>query len=122
MNGGGRPKLIRVVGTLRSSPCANFSNNGRRKGRKAYSGVALFGFAGLAGEDDKLGLVSLQPFNVESFALLAQVPPPVINNDANATSLLLANASLLQFGESEPTSLPEFSVIANCWSTNGRSE
>ena len=98
-------------------------SNGKliRRGR-AHSGVALLGLAGLAGEDDKLGLVSLQPLDVENLALLAQVPPSVINNDTNTTGLLLANASLLQFSESKPTSLPEFSVIADCWGTNSGSE
>ena len=113
---------MRVVGALRSSPYADLSNSKLIRGGRAYSGVALLGLAGLAGEDDKLGLVSFQPLDVESLALLAQVPPPVINNDTDTTSLFPANASLLQFGKSKPTSLPEFLVIADCWSTNSGSE
>lgn len=52
---------------------------------------------------------------VENFAFLIQVPPPVINSDPNI-------ASLLQLSESEPMTLPEFSVIADCLDTNGGSE
>jgi hypothetical protein len=110
------------VGALRSSPCADLSNSKLIRRGRTYSGVALLGLASLAGEDDKLGLVSLQPLDIESLALLAQVPPPVINNDTNTTSLLPANASLLQFGKSKPTSLPEFSVVADCRGTNSGSE
>jgi hypothetical protein len=113
---------MRVVGALRSSPYTDLSNKKQTKGRRAYGGVALLGLARLAGEDNQLGLVSLQPLDVKSFALLAQVPPPVINNNTNTASLLPANARLLQFSESESTSLPEFSVIADCWGPNGRSE
>ena len=119
---GGRAKLMRVVAALRSSPCGCLSDNKEKKGRRAYSGVTLLGLAGLAWEDNQLGLISLQPLDVECLALLAQVPPPVINNDTNTASLLLANASLLQFSKSEPTSLPKFPVIADRLGTNSRPE
>ena len=86
---------MRVVGALRSSPWTDLSDNQFIRGGRAYSGVALLGLARLAGEDDKLGLVSLQPLDIESLALLAQISPPVINHDTNTTSLLPANSSLL---------------------------
>ena len=92
------------------------------EGWRTYGGIALLGFAGLAGEDDQFGLVSLQPLDVKSFALLAEVPPPVVDNDTNTTSLLPANACLLQFSKSESASLPDFSVIADRLSTNSGSE
>ena len=113
---------MRVVAALRSSPWIDLSDNKRRKGRGAYSGVTLLGLAGFTREDNQLGLVSRQPLDVECFALLAQVPPPVIDNDTNTASLLLTNACLLQFSESEPTSLSEFPVITDCLGTNSRSE
>jgi hypothetical protein len=113
---------MRVVAALRSSPYADLSNKRQAKGWKAYGGVSLLGLACLAGEDDQLGLIGLQPLDVKSFALLAQVPPPVIDDDANTTGLLPTNACLLQFSQSESTSLPELSVIADRWGTNGGSE
>lgn len=93
---GGWAKLIRVVGASRSSPCGSLSNNERIEGeRGTHGGVALLGLAGLAGEDDKFSLISLQPLNIQDLALLAQIPPPVINDDTDTTSLLLTNPSLL---------------------------
>ena len=74
--------------------------------KKTYGGVALLGLASLAGEDDEFGLVGFQPLNIQSLALLAEVPPSVINNDANTTSLLPTDASLLKFGQSKSTSFP----------------
>ena len=94
----------------------------KQKRKGTYSGVALLGLAGLAGEDNEFGLVGLQPLNVQGLALLAQVPPPVIDHDTNTTSLLPTNASFLQFSESKSTSLLEFSVIADCLGTDGGSE
>ena len=90
---------------------------GRTHGR-----VALLGLAGLAGEDDEFGLVSLQSLNVQGLALLTQVPPPVVYDNANTTSLLLTNTSLFQFTEGESTPFLKFSIIANCWGANGGSE
>ena len=46
----------------------------------------------------------------------------MINNDSNTTSLLPANTGLFQFSESKATTLPEFSVIADCLGTNSGSE
>jgi hypothetical protein len=73
--------------------------------------IALLGLASLAREDNKLGLVSRQPLDVERLALLAEVPPAVVDNDANATRLLPADAGLLQFGQGEATALADLAVV-----------
>ena len=62
---GGRTKLIRVAGALRSSLYTDLSNSGSIRGRRVYNGVALLGLAGLDG-NDKLGLVRLQRFSLSA--------------------------------------------------------
>ena len=87
-----------------------------------YSGVALLGLASLAWEDDQARLVRLQALHVELLALLAQVPPAVVNGNADAERLLAADTSLLQFGEREATALTELAVVAHGLAADSRAE
>ena len=84
--------------------------------------VTLLGLLRVAGEDNQSCLVGLKTLNVQSLALLAQVSPPVVNNDTNTTSLLLANTSLLQLGEGEATALTELAVVAHGLAADSRAE
>lgn len=87
-----------------------------------HSGVALLGLLGVAGEDDQPRLVRLETLNVERLALLAQVSPPVVDDDADTTRLLLADTSLLELGEGEATALTDFPVVADGLRTDGGAE
>ena len=87
-----------------------------------HGGVTLLGLLSVAGEDNQSCLVGLKTLNVQSLALLAQVSPPVVNNDTNTTSLLLANTSLLQLGEGEATALTDFPVVSDSLGTDGGAE
>lgn len=89
---------------------------------ETYSGVALLGLAGLAGEDDEARLVLPQPLDVDLLALLAQVRPPVVDHDTNALGLLPSNSGLLQFGEGESTALTNFAVVADGLGADGGAE
>ena len=87
-----------------------------------YSGVALLGLASLAGEDDQARLVRLQALHVKLLALLAQVPPAVVNGNADAERLLAADTSLLQLGEREAAALTELAVVAHGLAADSRAE
>jgi hypothetical protein len=58
--------------------------------------VALLGLTGLAGEDNKLSLVSLQALDVKLERLVGLVATTVVNSNTNGASFLAANTSLLQ--------------------------
>jgi len=87
-----------------------------------YRRISLLGLASLAGENDKAGLVSLQSLDVDLLALLAQISPPVINNNSNTTGLFPSNSSLLEFSMSESTALANFAVVADGLGTDGWAE
>lgn len=87
-----------------------------------YNRVTLLGLGCLSGEDDQLGLVSPQPLDVESLALLAQVSPPVVNDDTNTTCLFAVDTCLLQFSQSESATLTELAVVTNSLATDSRAE
>jgi hypothetical protein len=89
---------------------------------ETYGRVALLGLASLAGEDDKAGLVLLQPLNIDLLALLAQVRPPVVDDNSNALGLLPADTGLLQLGEGESTALTNFAVVAHGLGADGGAE
>lgn len=67
-------------------------------------------------------LVSLETFNVQGLALLAQVSPPVVNNNANTSGLLLADTSILQLGEGETTAFTDFPVVSDSLGTDSGAE
>ncbi len=46
----------------------------------------------------------------------------MVDNDADTTRLLLANASLLELSESEATALADFAVVADRLGTDGGAE
>ena len=87
-----------------------------------HSGVALLGLLGVAGEDNEARLVRLETLDVDRLALLAQVSPPVVDDDADTTRLLLSNAGLLQFAEGEATALADFPVVAHSLGADGGAE
>lgn len=82
----------------------------------------MLGLLGVAGEDDETSLVRLQTLNIERLALLAQVSPPVVNNNADTTGLLLADASLLELSKSEASSLAKLPVVADGLGTDSGTE
>lgn len=96
--------------------------NSKRTTIEAYGGVALLGLASLPGEDNKLGLVDLQPLNVDLLSLLARVPPSVVNNDSDTPGLLLSDTSLLKLSERESATFAEFSVVAHSLATDCRAK
>lgn len=81
--------------------------------QETHGRVALLGLLEVAGEDNEARLVCLETLNVERLALLAQVPPPVVNDDADTTSLLAADTSLLELGQGEPTTLTNLPVVSH---------
>lgn len=87
-----------------------------------YGGVALLGLLGVAGEDNEAGLVRLEALDVECLALLAQVSPPVVDDNANTASGLAADASLLELGEGEATAFTDFAVVADSLCADGGAE
>jgi len=84
--------------------------------------VTLLGFGCLSGKDDQLVLVGFQPLDVESLALLAQVSPPVVNNDTDTTRLFAVDTRLLKLGESESATFTELAVVANSLAADGGAE
>lgn len=90
--------------------------------RNTYNRVTLLGLGCLSGKDDQLVLVGFQPFDIESLALLAQVSPPVINDDTNTTSLFAVYACLFELSESESASFTELAVVADSLATDSRAE
>lgn len=87
-----------------------------------YRRVTLLRLLRVAGEDDKLRLVCLEALHVQFLALLAQVPPAVVDYDAYTTCLLLANARLLELGQGESTALADLGVVADGLSTDSRAK
>jgi hypothetical protein len=90
--------------------------------RYTHCRIALLGLASFAGEDDQAGLVCLQPLHVDLLALLAQIPPPVINHNSNTSGLLPSNTSLLELRKSKSTAFTNFAVVADGLSTDGGAE
>jgi len=84
--------------------------------------VAFLGLLGIAGEHNQALLVRLQALHIERLALLAQVPPSVVDNNANATRFFLANASLLDLGQCETTALAELAVVTDSLCSDGGAE
>ena len=84
--------------------------------------VTLLRLLGVAGEDEEARLVRLESLNVEGLALLTQVSPSVVNNNANTTSLLATDTSFLQLGKSETAAFPDLAVVTNGLSTDSGAE
>ena len=78
-----------------------------------YGRVALLGLLRVAGEDNETRLVRLQTLNVDGLALLRQVSPPVVDDNADTTRLLLADTSLLELSQGEATALTDLPVVAD---------
>jgi len=85
-------------------------------------GITLLGLRCLPGEDDQLGLVGSQPLNIKGLSLLAQVSPPMIDDDTNTACLLAVNSCLLKLSQCETTALAEFAVVAHGLATDGGAE
>ena len=64
----------------------------------------------------------MQPLNINFLPLLAQISPPVVDDNADSPGLLPSNTSLLEFGKRETTTLAYFSVVANCLPSNCRAK
>ena len=90
--------------------------------RRTHSRVALLGLLRVTGEDNEASLVRLETLDVECLALLAQVPPPMVNNNANTAGLLAADTSLLELGQSEPTALANLPVVSYGLGADGGAE
>ena len=95
---------------------------GGLRGESVTSGITLFGLASLTREDNLPLLVGNETLHIDRLALLAQVSPPVVDDDADTTRLLLSNAGLLQFAEGEATALADFPVVANGLCADGGAE
>ena len=89
---------------------------------RTHGRVALLGLLRVTGEDDEACLVRLETLHVDRLALLAQVPPPVVDDDADTTRLLLANTSLLELSQREAPALTNFPVVAHSLRTHGGAE
>ena len=87
-----------------------------------YGRVALLGLLRVAGEDNETRLVRLQTLNVDGLALLRQVSPPVVDDNADTTGSLAADTGLLQLGQGEATALPDLAVVADSLGTDGGAE
>lgn len=75
-------------------------------------GVARLGLALDTGEDDEARAVSLETLNVELLALLRLGAAAVVNGNAEAKGLLLADASELELGKGEATALWSISIVS----------
>ena len=87
-----------------------------------YGRVALLGLLRGAGEDNETRLVRLQTLNVDGLALLRQVSPPVVDDNADTTGSLAADTGLLQLGQGEATALPDLAVVADSLCTDSGAE
>lgn len=100
-------------------PCLDIVESGPPS---TYGGVTLLGLGCLSGKDNQFALVGFQPLHIESLALLAQVSPPVINDDANTACLLAVDACLLQLSESKSTTFADLAVVADSLATDSRAK
>eukprot|EP01084_Bolivina_argentea_P086974 157153_1 len=82
-------------------------------------GVTSLGLGGLAGEDNKLGLVELEAVEVGVEVLLGAVDAAVINGDANATGRLHGDLGGLKLGKSETTASTHTHVVLDGGATDG---
>jgi hypothetical protein len=113
-----------VVSALRSSPCKTKINVESRilQRTTTNSRVTLLGLLSIPREDNQLGLVGFQPFDIQFFALLAQVPPSVVNDNTNAACLFPVDTNLLQLSKGEATTFSDLAVVADSLGTDGRTE
>ncbi|GMR51734.1 hypothetical protein PMAYCL1PPCAC_21929, partial [Pristionchus mayeri] len=74
--------------------------------------VSLLGGGELLGEEDELGLVSLQALDVGLKRLEGLVGPAVIDRDSDSAGLGLVDAGLLELVKGESTSEADTSVVA----------
>jgi hypothetical protein len=119
----GRGRVTRVVSALRASPYNIPSVKIKiKRSKTTYSRVALLGLFGITREDDKSLLIRLQSLNINKFPLLAQIPPPVVNDNTYPPRLLPSDPSLLQFSERESTPLTDFPVVPDSLRADGRAE
>lgn len=104
----------RVAAAVRSSPYKNLRTRFKHATSMAtHRRVTLLGLLRVAGEDNETSLVGLETLHVHHLTLLAQVPPPMVDDDADTTRLLLANTSLLELSQSEAAALADFPVVAH---------
>lgn len=95
---------------------------GDASGEVVTGSVTSLGLAELAGEDDQAGLVVLQSLNVELLALLGPGLPAVVDDDADAEGLLLADTSLLDLRDGESTTGTDLGVVPDGGAADSRAE
>lgn len=98
--GGDGAGLLGLVGRGESGERA-----GEVRGEVVASGVAGLGLALDAGEDDKARAVGLEALDVERLALLRLGAAAVVDGNAEAEGLLLADAGELELRDGEATAL-----------------
>ena len=62
---------------------------------KTYGSISWFGFAGLLGEEDKLGLVFLKTLHIGLQTLHGGVPSSMVYSNADGWGILLVDACSL---------------------------
>lgn len=87
-----------------------------------HSRVALLGLLSIPRENDQLGLVGLQPLDIQFLPLLAQVPPPVVNDNTYTKCFFAVDTNFFQLSKGETAALPDLTVVANGLGTNGGTE
>lgn len=75
-----------------------------------------------AGKNDDALTVGLDTVNVELQALLALVPPPVVNRDTEAAGLLLPQTGSLDLLDGEATTLTQLGVVLEGGAAHSRAE
>lgn len=113
-----------MVSALRSSPCKAKINVESRipECTTTNSRVALLGLLSIPREDNQLSLVGLQPLDIQFFALLAQVPPSVVNDNTDTACLFPVDTNLLQLSKGETTAFSDLAVVADSLGTDCRTE
>jgi len=86
------------------------------------SSVSLLWFLGVAGEEDDLASVHLQPLRVQLERLDRLVASAVINRNANSGGKAFGDLGSLQFFEGESLSGTDTCVVPECGATYDRSQ
>ena len=117
--GGRRSEVCALMSENRSISQGFFYNHHKIS---TYCRITLLGLLRVAGEDDEFRLVCLEALHVQLLTLLAQIPPAVVDNNADTTRLLPSDTCLLKLGKGESTALTDLRVVADSLCTDGWAE